>query len=188
MSNVFIIAEIGINHNGDLGIAKKLIDLASDCGCDAVKFQKRDINLVYDKKEMDTPRESPWGTTFGEQKKGLEFNEKEYIILDENVVVDFFDLQENHTSTLFSDKSEINEKSNDMLAIGNVIAKSDSGITLYTERLQWIAKDEKLFTKDSIMITTLEKDTLFGKGFESNADLESWRILNPSGVTGSEIR
>ena len=58
MSNVFIIAEIGINHNGDLGIAKKLIDLASDSGCDAVKFQKRDINLVYDKKEMDTPRSS----------------------------------------------------------------------------------------------------------------------------------
>ena len=115
------------------------------------------------------------------------YNEKEYIILDKNVVVDFFDLQENHTSTLFSDKSEINEKSNDMLAIGNVIAKSDSGITLFTERLQWIAEDEKLFTKDSIMITTLDKDTLFGKGFESNADLENWRILYPSGVTGSEF-
>ena len=48
-------------------------------------------------------------------------------------------------------------------------------------------QDEKLFTKDSIMITTLDKDTLFGIGFESNADLENWRILNPSGITGSEI-
>jgi len=145
------------------------------------------------------PDQESWGVTIIMTHEGLirakvksghlqKFNEKEYIILDENVVVDFFDLQENHTSTLFSDKSEINEKSNDMLAIGNVIAKSDSGITLYTERLQWIAEDEKLFTKDSIMITTLEKDTLFGRGFESNADLESWRILNPSGVTGSEIR
>tara|TARA_Y100000768_G_scaffold220862_1_gene166504 strand:+ start:407 stop:934 length:528 start_codon:yes stop_codon:yes gene_type:complete len=145
------------------------------------------------------PDQESWGVTIIMTHEGLirakvksghlqKFNEKEYIILDENVVVDFFDLQENHTSTLFSDKSEINEKSNDMLAIGNVIAKSDSGITLYTERLQWIAEDEKLFTKDSIMITTLEEDTLFGKGFESNADLQSWRILNPSGVTGSEIR
>ena len=145
------------------------------------------------------PDQESWGVTIIMTHEGLtrakvksghlqKFNEKEFIILDENVVVDFFDSQENHTSTLFSDKSEINEKSNDMLAIGNVIAKSDSGITLYTERLQWIAEDEKLFTKDSIMITTLEKDTLFGKGFESNADLESWRILNPSGVTGSEIR
>ena len=144
------------------------------------------------------PDQESWGVTIILTHEGLtrakvtsghlkKFNEKEYIILDENVVVDFFDLQENHASTLFSDKSEINEKSNDMLAIGNVIAKSDSGITLFTERLQWIAKDEKLFTKDSIMITTLEKDTLFGKGFESNADLENWRILNPSGVTESRI-
>jgi N-acetylneuraminate synthase len=82
MKKVFIIAEIGINHNGDISIAKKLIDLAASSGCDSVKFQKRDINLVYDKSEMDTPRESPWGTTFGEQKKGLEFNEKDYIEID----------------------------------------------------------------------------------------------------------
>tara|TARA_Y100000768_G_scaffold218812_1_gene164968 strand:- start:98 stop:625 length:528 start_codon:yes stop_codon:yes gene_type:complete len=144
------------------------------------------------------PDQESWGVTIIMTHEGLirakvnsghlkKFNEKEYIILDESVVVDFFNLQEEHTSTLFSDKSEINEKSNDMIAIGNVIAKSDSGITLFTERLQWIAKDEKLFTKDSIMITTPDKDTLFGKGFESNADLENWRILNPSGVTGSEI-
>ena len=144
------------------------------------------------------PDQESWGVTIIMTHEGFtkakvksghlkKYNEKEHIILDQNVVVDFFDLQENHTSTLFSDKSEINEKSNDMLAIGNVIAKSDSGITLFTERLQWIAEDEKLFTKDSIMITTHEKDTLFGKGFESNADLENWRILNPSGVTGSEV-
>ena len=144
------------------------------------------------------PDQESWGVTIIMTHEGLtkakvksghlkKYNEKEHIILDQNVVVDFFDLQENHTSTLFSDKSEVNEKSNDMLAIGNVIAKSDSGITLFTERLQWIAEDEKLFTKDSIMITTLDKDTLFGKGFESNADLENWKILYPSGVTGSEF-
>jgi len=144
------------------------------------------------------PDQESWGVTIIMTHEGYirakvnsdhlkKFDEKEYIVLDGNVVVDFFDLDENHTSTLFSNKSEINEKSNDMLAIGNVIAKSDSGITLFTERLHWIAEDEKLFTKDSIMITTLDKDTLFGKGFESNAELENWRILNPSGVTGSEI-
>jgi len=115
-------------------------------------------------------------------------NEKEFIILDSNVVVDFFDSEENHTSTLYSDKSEINEKSNDMLAVGNVIAKSDSGITLFTEKLQWIAENEKLFTRDSIMITTLDRDTLYGIGFESNSDLENWRIINPSGVTGGTYR
>jgi N-acetylneuraminate synthase len=79
---VFIIAEIGINHNGDIDIAKKLITLAKSSGCDAVKFQKRDINLVYSKELLDSPRESPWGTTQREQKQGLEFGEKEYDEID----------------------------------------------------------------------------------------------------------
>ena len=145
------------------------------------------------------PDQESWGVTIFMTHQGRmrakvssghleKHNEREFIILDSNVIVDFFDLEENHTSTLYSEKSEINEKSNDMLATGNVIAKSDSGITLFTEKLQWIAEDEKLFTKDSIMITTLDSDTLFGRGFESNSDLENWRIINPSGVTGSTYR
>ena len=75
---VFITAEIGINHNGDLNIAKKLIDVAVEAGCDAVKFQKRTIEKVYSKKVLDSPRESPWGTTTREQKNGLEFSLKQY--------------------------------------------------------------------------------------------------------------
>ena len=75
---VFITAEIGINHNGDVQIAKKLIDMAKQCGCDAVKFQKRTIEKVYSKEVLDTSRESPWGTTTREQKLGLEFDKKEY--------------------------------------------------------------------------------------------------------------
>ena len=79
---VFIIAEIGINHNGDMDICKKLIDMAKSAGCDAVKFQKRTIEKVYSKKVLDSPRESPWGTTTKEQKKGLEFSLKQYKIID----------------------------------------------------------------------------------------------------------
>jgi len=75
---VFVIAEIGINHNGDLAIAKKLIDGAVAAGADAVKFQKRTIDLVYSREELDKPRESPWGTTNRQQKEGLEFGKKEY--------------------------------------------------------------------------------------------------------------
>ena len=74
----FLIAEIGINHNGSLDITKKLIDEAKESNFDAVKFQKRDIDLVYSKEILDTPRESQWGTTTREQKMGLEFGEKEY--------------------------------------------------------------------------------------------------------------
>ena len=75
---VFITAEIGINHNGDISIAKKLIDIAKNAGCDAVKFQKRDVEKVYSKEILNQSRESPWGTTQREQKLGLEFSLKEY--------------------------------------------------------------------------------------------------------------
>ena len=79
---VFITAEIGINHNGDIDIAKKLIDIAKSAGCDAVKFQKRTVSKVYSKEVLDSPRESPWGTTTREQKNGLEFSLKDYKIID----------------------------------------------------------------------------------------------------------
>ena len=79
---IFITAEIGINHNGDIEIAKKLIDIAKNANCDAVKFQKRTVEKVYSKQVLDSPRENPWGTTTREQKLGLEFNEKEYDIID----------------------------------------------------------------------------------------------------------
>jgi N-acetylneuraminate synthase len=80
--SIFIIAEIGINHNGSLDIAKKLIDMAKETGCDAVKFQKRTIDIVYSKDVLDTPRESPWGTTTREQKMGLEFSLNDYKEID----------------------------------------------------------------------------------------------------------
>jgi len=144
------------------------------------------------------PDQESWGVTIVLTNEGLmrakvqsghlkKFNEKDHIILDSNVIVDFFDAKEKHTSILYSHKAEINEGSNDMLAIGNVIAKSDSGITLFSETLTWTAKEEKLFTKDSLMITTRENDTLYGVGFESNADLKNWKILHPSGISGNEF-
>ena len=80
--SIFIIGEIGINHNGDLGITKDLIDVAVDAGADAVKFQKRTIDLVYTKEFLDSPRESPWGITQREQKEGLEFGLEEYKEID----------------------------------------------------------------------------------------------------------
>ena len=80
--SVFIIAEVGINHNGDLSIAKQLIDMARDTGCDAVKFQKRTIDIVYEQKMLESYRESPWGTTQREQKEGLEFGKEEFDEID----------------------------------------------------------------------------------------------------------
>ena len=80
--STFIIAEIGINHNGDLELAKKLIDVAVEAGADAVKFQKRTIDKVYTKEMLDGPRESPWGSTQREQKIGLEFGQNDYKEID----------------------------------------------------------------------------------------------------------
>ena len=83
MNKPFLIAEIGINHNGDINIAKKLIDNSVVSGFDAVKFQKRDINLVYSKEILDMPRVSPWGNTQRDQKKGLELSLSQYEQIDD---------------------------------------------------------------------------------------------------------
>jgi N-acetylneuraminate synthase len=89
----YVIAEIGINHNGDIDIAKKLINVASGAGCDAVKFQKRTIDVVYSPEELAKPRESPFGETNGDLKYGLEFGLEEYKEIDRychEVKIDWF--------------------------------------------------------------------------------------------------
>ena len=107
MKKPYLIAEIGINHNGDLEIAKKLIEVSKNSGFDAVKFQKRDIELVYSKEILDTPRESPWGTTTREQKNGLEFGEKEYDQIDnycKKLKIEWFASAWDIKSLIFLDK------------------------------------------------------------------------------------
>ena len=78
----YIIAEIGINHNGDINIAKKLIEVAAAAKCDAVKFQKRTVDVVYPAEELARPRESPFGSTNGDLKYGLEFGQEDYAEID----------------------------------------------------------------------------------------------------------
>lgn len=80
--SIFITAEVGINHNGDMKICKELIDVAEDSGCDAVKFQKRDLDSVYTQDFLASSRESPWGTTQRDQKEGLEFDLNDYKEID----------------------------------------------------------------------------------------------------------
>jgi len=80
--SIYIIAEIGINHNGDMSICKQLIDIALETGCDAVKFQKRDLNKVYTKDFLNSLRDSPWGSTQFAQKSGLEFGIEDYKEID----------------------------------------------------------------------------------------------------------
>ena len=81
-SYIYVIAEIGINHNGSIEIAKKLIDASVSADCDAVKFQKRTIDVVYPENVLNQPRESPWGNTQRDQKEALELSLDEYDVLD----------------------------------------------------------------------------------------------------------
>ena len=132
--SIFIIAEIGINHNGDINIAKKLIDEAKIAGCDAVKFQKRDIETVYSKEFLDSPRESPWGLTQRDQKKGLEFGESEFDEIDNYCKlkkIEWFASAWDLKSQKFL--SRYNLKYN----------KVASAMNIYKELLEMIAKEKK---------------------------------------------
>ena len=145
-------------------------------------------------KGLDYPDQESWGVTIILTDSSIErarvqsgylekYNQAQHILLDQIVKVDFFDKKQNHVAVLNSAKAEVDQKTNNMKAIGDVVAVSDSGITLYTDTLFWNAKKEQMNTKDSVMITTAEKDTLYGVGFESDSDLQNWKILKPSGVT-----
>ena len=150
---------------------------------------------LFLEKGADFPDQESWGVTIILTDSSIErarvnsghlekYNQKKHILLDDIVRVDFFDKKQTHVAVLNSYKAEVDQKTNNMKAIGNVVAISDSGITLFTDTLYWDAKNEKMSTLDSVMITTLGEDTLYGVGFESDSDLENWKILNPSGVTG----
>ena len=107
MNKIFYIAEIGINHNGDINIAKKLIKEAKVAGFNAVKFQKRNIDIVYTKEQLESLRESPWGTTFKEQKEGLEFTKEIYQDIDtfcKDIQIEWFASAWDLNSLLFLDQ------------------------------------------------------------------------------------
>ena len=78
----FVVAEIGINHNGDVDVARRLIDAAASAGADAVKFQKRTVDIVYSEEELARPRESPFGDTNGDLKRGLELGQEDFEAID----------------------------------------------------------------------------------------------------------
>ena len=144
---VFITAEIGINHNGDIKIAKKLIDMAKQCGCDAVKFQKRTIEKVYSKEALDAPRDSPWGKTNRDQKMGLEFEIKEYDEINsycKNKNIEWF-------ASAWDVDSQIFLKNYDLKY--NKIA---SAMLTHNELLNMVAKEKK-YTFISTGMSTLEQ-------------------------------
>ena len=110
------------------------------------------------------------------------YNDNEFILLDQNVVADFFNEEEVFTTNLKSFIAEIDEEEDFLVAIGNVVVVTDSGVTLFTDTLSWDNQKEKVFTSDSVIFITEKKDTLYGIGFESDIELNNWKILQPTGV------
>jgi N-acetylneuraminate synthase len=144
--SIFIIAEVGINHNGDINLCKKLIDIAVEAGCNAVKFQKRDIDSVYTQDFLDSHRKSPWGKTQRDQKNGLEFSKSEYIEIDKyckDLDIDWF-------ASAWDLKSQ--EFLNEFDCKFNKIA---SAMIVYEDLLRMVAKEGK-HTFISTGMATLE--------------------------------
>ena len=154
----FIIAEIGINHNGDINLAKQLITEACKAGCDAVKFQKRTIEKVYTKDDLDRPRESPWGNTNRQQKNGLEFGKKEFNAIDKHckkLGIEWFASAWDVDSQIFLRKYNLNynKVASPMLTNKNLIeAIAEEGrhtfISTGMSTLEQIEKVVKIFRKN----------------------------------------
>lgn len=142
----------------------------------------------------DFPDQESWNPTIILTREGrkravirsghlAKYSEVQEVLLDRKVDADFYSTEEEHMSNMKSERAVVYEANDNLLAIENVVVVSDSGMTLFTDSLFWDNKAEKVFTDDSVMITTEMNDTLYGVGFESNVDLTHWKILEPWGVT-----
>lgn len=158
--------------------------------------QKYNENMD-DPDRVEFPDQEGWGIgiTLSESGKTRALVKSDYlkkyetekkVNLAGNVVADFFDTDEKHTTLVFSDYASINEQTGFMTASGYVVVVSDSGITLVTDTLTLDQESELIFTDDSVMLTTTTEDTLYGIGFESNIHLDEWKIIRPWGVTELE--
>ena len=104
-----------------------------------------------------------------------------------NVEANFYNESGNHISILYSDSARINEQNNNLHANGNVYLVSDSGYTLTASEILWDNRYEMIIAEDSVMFTTIKGDTLYGIGFESDIDLEQWKIFSPFGIAREGI-
>ncbi len=133
-----------------------------------------------------------WNSTVTATKEGrveavvryghmMRFSEKKLAKFDQGVTVDFYQTDGKHGSLLTAERGELNENNNDVVAMGNVVVVSDTGVTLHTERLAYSQKVGKIFTEEDVMITTTDGDTLYGTGFESDPNLEHYTIKKVRG-------
>ena len=147
---------------------------------------------------QDSPAQEGWNSKIVVTKAGKRqavvayghmrrFENRPIVYFDQGVDVDFYDSEGKHTTWLSAMEGEYHEKTEDVKGVGNVRVVSDSGITLKTQQLRWINGPGRIVSESAVMITTAEGDTLYGSGFESNADLTHWVLSNPWGRTEKRI-
>jgi len=160
--------------------------------------KKHENVLITDQQNKEYPSQEGWNSEIILSRAGLcqavihyahmvKYDKKKVVFFDGGVEVDFYDKNGNHTSHLTSEKGEYHEATEDVVGLGNVVVVSDSGVTLRTEVLRWDNRREKIFSDTTVMITTEKHDTLYGVGFESNADLSHRVIYKPWGITDKKI-
>lgn len=143
-------------------------------------------------KTGDYPDQESWDATIlitreartiGHLKAGKieKYSNKNITLLKDGITLDFYNEQGQHTSLLTAEGGKVFDINQDMLAYGNVVVVSDSGMTLYTDTLKWDNKKRKIISEVPIMITTDEGDTLFGDSFVSDPNLKNREIINPHG-------
>jgi LPS export ABC transporter protein LptC len=163
-----------------------------------VTCQKSQESSVAKTGETEYPDQEGWNSTMTSTKDGVltaviryghmqRFKNRKVVEFDDGIEIDFYDEKGNHTSKLTSDKGKMNEGTNDIEAIKNVVVVSDSGINLKTEQIWWDNSVEKVVTDKFVMITTNKNDTLYGYGFESDQHLDNWSIRKVSGKAGRAL-
>ncbi len=154
--------------------------------CTKIPQEKKENNVAV-------PDQESWNSTTFISTKGmkkarifsghlLKYENSGDIFLGDSVNVDFFNKQGKHVSVLISDSGVVNEISQNLRAIGNVVLISDTGYTMHTDELIWYSDSEKVFTEGEIELFAAE-DTLYGAGFTSDVKLENWTITDPHGET-----
>lgn len=144
----------------------------------------------------DMPDQEGWNSTVTSTKEGrieailkyghmMRYSEKKLAKFDEGIKVDFYQADGKHSSLLTAERGELNESNNDVVGMGNVVVISDTGVTLYTQRLAYRQATGKIFTDEEIMLTTTDGDTLYGTGFESEPGLEHYVIKKAHGKAHS---
>jgi len=104
------------------------------------------------------------------------FSEKKMALFDDGIMVDFYNENGEHASTLTADRGQLDEEDNDVKAMGNVIVRSDSGVTLFTEEISYLQQQDRIVSQVDVKIATSNGDTLYGVGFESDPQLKAWSI------------